>query len=749
MKNNLFKLVSLVLSTALISSCGLITPSNPGSSSNSGQESNSDSGSTSEQTGGVDKLISDYLYDMDLTVPSMNSFNLETEVFYYYAGGLYIVCGYSEAPHETEFLAMMNQATGWVSANDDYWYTVEEYGYMFADDADDPTVELDFYDTDDGGFYFNLYRYDGGHGLVDVSNVDTSWYVDYVNMQYMTVSETVPASELKTALGVNKTLTDLNASQYVYGFIEAYTDEDGYDVPDTFLIVIQNDRSPAISSALSAQGFEMRQASEEVLDLETFDYVTVTYYEGYDTTHELYVTVKLDDYNNTAISFNKFDDVLSDTLTSNTAWTSAEQTTMTTYLNRVMPFFQMGDGYTIGQVADSSYPYVYVADNYYQDRTSQIAQVLLNNGFTPDSTSYDETVYVHDDKTIYVEAWLSYNCGNMVAFYYEPTHYVAATAITLSDEAINIVAGGNYQLSAELTPSSAQSTYEYSCNKPDVATVNEVGMVSVSNTAPVGETFVITVTTSENITDSCTFTIVEDVLTDFTLNSTSLNLAPGQNATLSVASTLPHGMPAPSLTFEMKSGSDEHIHVSDAGVVSIDSDATVGQTGTVVVTAEGTTISKEVPVNVVSAEVTDTLTQTTFGLTNGTSTYAEHAATGESGASYTANCAASHGIQIRSKTSDSGIIGHNELKVCKSITITFDTNTAVPNQDRVLDIYASNTAFTIEDMFAGTMTKVGSITFDSANLTQTYTFTGNYHYIGLRSNSGAIYMTSIDVVWGL
>ena len=110
-------------------------------------------------------------------------------------------------------------------------------------------------------------------------------------------------------------------------------------------------------------------------------------------------------------------------------------------------------------------------------------------------------------------------------------------------------------------------------------------------------------------------------------------------------------------------------------------------------------------------------------------------------------CCCNDGIQLRSKSSDSGIIGHFEGRACKSITITFDPNTEVPNKERKVDIYASNSPFTIEDMFGDSVTKVGTITFDKNNLTQTYTFTDNYSYIGFRSADGAVYLPSIEIVW--
>ena len=51
-------------------------------------------------------------------------------------------------------------------------------------------------------------------------------------------------------------------------------------------------------------------------------------------------------------------------------------------------------------------------------------------------------------------------------------------------------------------------------------------------------------------------------------------------------------------------------------------------------------------------------------------------------------------------------------------------------------------------MFDGNAPKVGSVTYtQGGEVTFTYTFTDDYSYIGFRSDNGAIYFTSIEVVW--
>ena len=140
---------------------------------------------------------------------------------------------------------------------------------------------------------------------------------------------------------------------------------------------------------------------------------------------------------------------------------------------------------------------------------------------------------------------------------------------------------------------------------------------------------------------------------------------------------------------------------------------------------------------------TDVLTASLFEATS--TTYADFSGvnvTGGSSAVYAGNNGktSSGGIQLRSKNSNSGIVsttsGGNRVKSI-SITVESGSNT--------LDIYGSNTAYTAaSDLYDSSKqgTKLGSL---SAN--GTVTVTGDYKYVGLRSYSGALYLTNITIVW--
>ncbi len=137
--------------------------------------------------------------------------------------------------------------------------------------------------------------------------------------------------------------------------------------------------------------------------------------------------------------------------------------------------------------------------------------------------------------------------------------------------------------------------------------------------------------------------------------------------------------------------------------------------------------------------VTDVLSATEFAAT-GTSYKDFSGVSFTSNAVYAGQSAKTSGgaIQLRSKNSNSGIVTTTSGGKVKSVTIK------VESVSNTLDIYGSNTAYTsATDLYGDNKgTKLGSLNADG-----TLEITGDYEYIGLRSNSGALYLTSISIVW--
>lgn len=144
-----------------------------------------------------------------------------------------------------------------------------------------------------------------------------------------------------------------------------------------------------------------------------------------------------------------------------------------------------------------------------------------------------------------------------------------------------------------------------------------------------------------------------------------------------------------------------------------------------------------------AAPVNDVLTYSLIGV-SGTTYVSWSGKTASSAAVYAGQSAGGNSsIQLRSKNSNSGIVTTASGGTVSSVTVDWNSGTS---SDRKLDVYGKNTPYTAAtDLYGNDKgTKIGSIT----NGTTTLTVTGDYQYIGVRSNNGALYMNSLTITWG-
>ena len=117
-----------------------------------------------------------------------------------------------------------------------------------------------------------------------------------------------------------------------------------------------------------------------------------------------------------------------------------------------------------------------------------------------------------------------------------------------------------------------------------------------------------------------------------------------------------------------------------------------------------------------------------------------------SSAVYAGNASTGTGkyIQLRSKNNNSGVVTTSSGGKLKSVTIAYNEATT---GDRTVDIYVSNTPYqSAADLYGDAAgEKVGSIALGAANMT--LNVEGEYAYVGLRSNSGAVFIDKITIVW--
>ena len=139
----------------------------------------------------------------------------------------------------------------------------------------------------------------------------------------------------------------------------------------------------------------------------------------------------------------------------------------------------------------------------------------------------------------------------------------------------------------------------------------------------------------------------------------------------------------------------------------------------------------------------DELTQSWTGIT-GTTYTAWSDKKSNTSAIYSGQSAAGNdAIQLRA-TSPSGIITTTSGGKLKKVVVTWNSNTT---SGRTLNVYGKNTAYTstselYEDATAGT--KIGTIVEGTST---TLEITDEYEYIGMRSNSGAMYLDEIEITW--
>lgn len=192
---------------------------------------------------------------------------------------------------------------------------------------------------------------------------------------------------------------------------------------------------------------------------------------------------------------------------------------------------------------------------------------------------------------------------------------------------------------------------------------------------------------------------------------------------------------------------------------SNESVATVSQTGLVTYVGEGVAIitlagengviSDSIIVKtrrgaIISSEVSDTLNRGLTGITG--TTYGDwENKIDSSGAVFAGQSAGDKDtIQIRSKNDNSGVIVTNSPGKVKKVSFVFHADNA---SDRTVDIYGKNTAYSSPSELYNEATRgtlLGSVVFGGNT---EIIVTGDYSYIGIRSRSGAAYLSSIEILW--
>lgn len=146
----------------------------------------------------------------------------------------------------------------------------------------------------------------------------------------------------------------------------------------------------------------------------------------------------------------------------------------------------------------------------------------------------------------------------------------------------------------------------------------------------------------------------------------------------------------------------------------------------------------------------DRLDRTVAGITT-TTNYADwpESLVLSSGITYLGHTAGSNNAIQLKNGNDSGIVVSNNANdaYAKKITIKFSTSTTA---NQAVEIYGKNEKYTaVADLYnSNSGSIIGEIPYDAENNIGVVTIADNYEYIGIKSQSGAVYLEEIAIQWG-
>ena len=243
----------------------------------------------------------------------------------------------------------------------------------------------------------------------------------------------------------------------------------------------------------------------------------------------------------------------------------------------------------------------------------------------------------------------------------------------------------------------------------------------------------------ENMFYDIPLTVSAIPVTNIEMSSASEELTVGGQVQLSATAT-PNNATNTDIVW---ASFDESIAtVTDSGLVTA---VAVGGTTITATAADGSNVYGSCSISVIPFNASDTLTRETTGVT-GTSYSSWSGKEGTSGAVYAGQSAGSNdSIQLRSNNSNSGIITTTSGGRIAKVVVDWNSNTA---SGRTINIYGKSSAYSSpEDLYSSGSqgTLLGTIAYGSQTELK---ISGDYSFVGVRSASGALYMTSITFVWG-
>lgn len=299
-----------------------------------------------------------------------------------------------------------------------------------------------------------------------------------------------------------------------------------------------------------------------------------------------------------------------------------------------------------------------------------------------------------------------------------------------------------YYVGDEFDPAGLVITASYESGDPEDIAYTEANKDAFSfsgfNSEDVATDQVITVTYAEK---SATFTI--NIETERTLNSITVASKPSKmvyevGEALDLTGLVVNGI--------FSKGDPEPVEYTADPADGTTLDA-VGTTTVTLTSVDNTELTTSFDVTVKAIEG-DRITLTETGVSGGYAAWTD-SYTGPSGAVYTGlNAGGNSAIQLRSDaTGDkpaSGIISTMSGGNIAKVKVVWESHTT---NERELEVFGSNTAYTaVADLVDNTKKGTSLGTIKNGTSTE-LEIDGKYAYVGVRSKSGAMYLTSITFVW--
>ena len=343
------------------------------------------------------------------------------------------------------------------------------------------------------------------------------------------------------------------------------------------------------------------------------------------------------------------------------------------------------------------------------------------------------------------------------------------TTTSISDAGLTTTSWGGSDLAAgsftaTVTPEGesalASPTIAWSSSDTDVATIDPAsGAVTLKGEGTTTITATYAGVSGTYIGSSDTYDLV---VTDSRIAYTTTTIDASGITNTNVVTSTAAGTLSASVTYD---NSGTPTAVPGAAVTWTSSNpsvATITSAGVVTLVAAGTTTitasyagttgysesSNTYVLNVTDGYTHDIINQSLTGVTGSTYTFVENL-TATSSAVYSVQCAGGNSsVQLRSNNNNSGIFSTTSGGYARKVKVTWNSNTS---NGRTLNVYGKNTPYVKDGTSASILystttqgTLLGTIVYGTST---ELAITGDYAYIALRSDDGAMYLTDIDIAW--